>query len=372
MGRRGPRDTHDSRQHGANVNGKQSTAKSGLWKQLAGIAAAILLLWLAFRGMDMQQFMLQIKRIQPLLILPLFISALVSHFLRALRWVILLRPVSEKPVSLWNSFCAVMIGYAVNLAIPRGGEVARLVSISRTENLPWAGVLPTMFIDRLIDIAVLAILLGFTLIFFPTSATSSLPWLVPGGVMLSISAVLGLFALPKMADLISWLVDRQWTKSHLPARILEAIARLSEQFHTGTQSLSSPGAYPAITALSVGIWFFYWLNYYIMIWAFGLQQVVSPAQCLVVFTIGSVGVLVPTPGSIGSMHFLVSQGLVMVSGVHRELALAFATVLHMFSFVVVNCLGAAVCVAIQSSRNKGRLLLSPEPDHAVPQPDEAR
>jgi uncharacterized protein (TIRG00374 family) len=265
-----------------------------------------------------------------------------------------------------------MIGYAVNIAIPRGGEVARLVSISRTENLPWAGVLPIMFIDRLIDIAVLAILLGFTLIFFPTSATSSLPWLVPGGVILSVSAVAGLFALPKMADVITWLIERQWIRSHLPVRILEAVSKLSEQFHTGTQSLSTPGAYPAITALSAGIWFFYWLNYYIMVWAFGLQQAVSPAQCLVVFTIGSVGVLVPTPGCIGSMHFLVSQGLVMVSGVDRELALAFATVLHMLSFVVVNCLGAAVCVGIQSSRSNNRPLLSSEQDRAGPQPDEAR
>ncbi len=349
----------------------QSAAKGGLWKQIVGIGAAALLLWLAFRGMDMDQFVLHLKRIQTIFIIPLFISAILSHLLRAWRWVILLRPVSDKPVSLWNAFCAVMIGYAVNNVIPRGGEVARLVSISRTENIPWAGVLPTMFIDRLIDVALLAILLGFTLIVFPNTATTSLPWLVPGGIILSVSAVAGLFALPKMADLIAWLISRQWIKSHLPERLLESIGKLAEQFHTGTRSLSTAGAFPVITVLSLGIWLFYWLNYYIMIWAFGLQDQVSAAQCLVVFTIGSVGVLVPTPGSVGSVHFLVSQGLILVSGIDRELSLAFATVLHILSFVVINCLTAAICVAIQSSRTKDRQSASPEPQPSVPQPDEA-
>jgi uncharacterized protein (TIRG00374 family) len=277
-------------------------------------------------------------------------SALMSHFLRAWRWVTLLSPLSDKKISLWNSFCAVMVGYAVNVVIPRGGEVARLVSISRTERLPWAGVLSTMFIDRLLDIALLVFLLGFTLTVLPANVTNEFPWLAKGGIGLTVLTVLGLLALPFMSSVIKFVLGQAFIKNKLPEHVFIAITKLSDQFDMGTRSLKSPVAYPAIAILSLLIWFFYWLNFYLMIYAFGLESKVSLAQCLTVFTIGSVGVLVPTPGSVGSFHFLVSQAMVMVSGVDKDQALAYATVLHILCFVLVTMIPAAICVAIQSSR----------------------
>jgi glycosyltransferase 2 family protein len=91
---------------------------------------------------------------------------------------------AEKPVGLWNAFCAVMYGYAVNIAVPRGGEVARIVSIAKTEKLPWIGVVPTMFIDRLLDIAMLVLLIGITLVLLPPEFRNSMQWMVPAGVAL--------------------------------------------------------------------------------------------------------------------------------------------------------------------------------------------
>src|ERR1043165_8902375 len=48
----------------------------------------------------------------------------VSHVLRAERWRMLLVPSGNK-VSVGNSLLSVMIGYLVNLAVPRGGELSR-------------------------------------------------------------------------------------------------------------------------------------------------------------------------------------------------------------------------------------------------------
>jgi uncharacterized membrane protein YbhN (UPF0104 family) len=67
-----------------------------------------------------------------------------------------------------------------------------------------------------------------------------------------------------------------------------------------------------------------------------------------VFTIGSAGVLVPTPGSVGSFHLLVSKSLVMVAHVDQDLALAVATTLHLLTFVLVICVVAGVCFLAQS------------------------
>jgi len=154
--------------------------------------------------------------------------------------------------------------------------------------------------------------------------------------------------LPQMASIINWFLRRQWINERLPSNIIEKIESLANQFDTGCKSLKNPVTYPAIALLSLAIWFFYWLNFYLMVYAFGLNDKVSPSQCLVVFTIGSVGVLVPTPGNVGSFHFLVSQGLTMISGVNKELALAFASLLHAICFIVVTCVPAAICFVIQS------------------------
>ncbi|MBI4533033.1 MAG: flippase-like domain-containing protein [Candidatus Melainabacteria bacterium] len=317
-------------------------------KQLLGIGFAALFLWLAFRGIDLGQFLKSIQAVQPLYVLLLFVSGIASHVLRAWRWQILLRPLSSRHISLWNLFCALMVCYAVNVVIPRGGEIARLVSISRSEKLPWAGVLPTIFIDRLLDVALLMLVLGVTLVCFPTEEAKDLPWLVPGGAVLSLVTLVGLIMLPRMADIINWLFSRSLVRRLVSAQKLASIKKLAEEFHEGTRCLHNPFSYPVIAFLSLSIWFCYWLNFYFMIWAFGLNEQVSAVHCLVVFAIGSVGVLVPTPGNVGSFHFLVSQGLMMISGVDREMALAFASLLHLMCFVVVTCIPAAVCVAIQS------------------------
>ena len=52
------------------------------------------------------------------------VPAVLSHVSRAYRWKYTLEPLGYKP-DFWNSFFSVMIGYAVNLAIPRLGEISR-------------------------------------------------------------------------------------------------------------------------------------------------------------------------------------------------------------------------------------------------------
>jgi uncharacterized protein (TIRG00374 family) len=325
---------------------------NSLIKQLVGILLALGFLWLAFRGVDPQRLWFYVSRMQPLYLIPLAISGLLSHFVRAYRWQVLLLPVAGRKVSLFNSFCAVILGYAVNVVLPRGGEVARLVSIVRSEKLAWAGVLSTMFIDRLLDIALLVFLLAITLISFPKSMFGNLDWLMPAGFTLAAMVIVGLVLLPFVADIINWLLTRQFVQKRVPEKFVQMLSGLAREFGMGCQCLKDWRSYPIIAISSLGIWFFYWLNLYLMLYAFGLNQTVSAVQSLIIFTIGSVGVLIPTPGSVGSYHFLISQALVLIAHIDKEQALAFASVLHAFSFVLITTIPAAICVFIQSTQKK--------------------
>jgi glycosyltransferase 2 family protein len=321
-------------------------------KQLAAVAFGALFLWLAFSKADLGQIWSYAKQANPIYLFLICISAVISHLLRAARWLIMLRPLTEHKISLWNSFCAVIYGYAVNIVVPRGGEVARLVSISKSEALPWAGVLSTMFIDRLLDIAMLCLIFGVSAPLLPAALLAKMPFLTGGGVVLIIGSLALLILLPRMADFILFVLANPRVSSRLNEKIRKTGESLAEQFRIGTKSLTDRTAYPSIAGLTLLIWFFYWLNGYLAILSLHLESQVSLLQSFVVFSVSNAGVLIPSPGSVGSFHFFVSQGLILVAGVDTAEALAYATVLHIFCFVIAVCIPALVCFLVQSSREK--------------------
>ncbi|MBS1992156.1 MAG: flippase-like domain-containing protein [Cyanobacteria bacterium SZAS LIN-3] len=329
-----------------------TSQKNNLGKQLIAFAIAAGLLWWTFKDCNWAEMYRYLQSVQIVPVLGLFGSGLASHFLRAYRWVYLLQPLSEKKIGLFNSFFAVIIGYAVNAAIPRGGEVARLVSICRTENLPWAGVLSTMLIDRVLDLAMLVFLLGSCLLVLPPDLLNAMPWLIPGGRALLGGTVAGLLVLPFVGTILNRILTLPAIKDRLPEKLLTKLTLLAEQFDTGTKALKSPVKYPVIALLSFLIWFCYWLNFYLMVFAFGLQNKIDPLKCLIIFTIGSIGVLVPTPGNVGGFHYLVSTGMTMITDVPKDQALAFATFLHFLAFYLVPCIPALLLVLLVPKTKK--------------------
>ncbi len=321
-------------------------------KQLVGIALAALFLWLAFRTTNFKELWQHMQNINMAWIAVVAALAVVSHLVRAWRWTIMLRPLAQKPIGLWNAFCAVVIGYAVNIAVPRGGEVARVVSICKTESLPWVGVLPTMLIDRLLDVAMLAFLLGTTLVMLPVDIRDSMKWLVPTGAALCVATVVGLLVLPMTGKIMKWLLAVPAIRSRMPDKVFQKVSELSEQFDLGTGSLRNPAGLSLIAFLSVAVWGLYFLTFYAALAAFDLQSQLDLSRVLIVFTIGSVSMLIPTPGGFGSYHYAVSESLQKIGHINAAQATAFATVIHAVTFVLVVCVVAAVCFLVQQGANR--------------------
>ncbi len=326
-------------------------SKTSWLKQLLALVFGAVLLWLAFRDKDLDKMLLHMQSVDPRFLLLACVSGMVSHYLRAARWIIMLEPVAKRKISLWNSFYSILIGYAVNVAIPRGGEVVRLITISKRESIPWAGVLPTMFIDRLIDLAFLAGCTGLTLTLLQKvkpEVIAKVPWLIPGGISLLALSVIGLALLPKAAAIIRFFTNKEFVRSKIPTKLMSVLDDLTGQFDVGTSCLTKPTTFPVIALQSFLMWFCYWLNFYFVLCAFRLESQVDVSTLICVFTIGSVGVLVPTPGSAGSFHYLVTTALTMMTTVDPNQAVAYATLLHLIAFVLVTCIPAAVCMVIDS------------------------
>jgi len=72
------------------------------------------------------------KEANPLWLLVAMIVGVFSHIFRALRWNLLIESVATKP-NVKNTFWAVMVGYLVNYAVPRLGEITRCAVLGKKE-----------------------------------------------------------------------------------------------------------------------------------------------------------------------------------------------------------------------------------------------
>jgi len=95
--------------------------------------------------------------------LGLFFGVL-SHLSRAYRWKFMLEPMGYKP-KFTNSILAVLIGYFVNLAIPRAGEVSRATVMVNYENIPFEKGFGTIVAERIADLIMLLAIISITLFF---------------------------------------------------------------------------------------------------------------------------------------------------------------------------------------------------------------
>lgn len=87
---------------------------------------------------------------------------ILSHFSRAYRWKFMLDPLGFKP-KFTNSILAVLIGYLVNLALPRAGEVSRALVLTNYENIPFEKGFGTIVAERIADLIMMLCIIIITL-----------------------------------------------------------------------------------------------------------------------------------------------------------------------------------------------------------------
>ena len=120
------------------------------------LSITAILFWYLFKDIPFEKVQNALKEFNYSWILLSIGLSLISHFLRAWRWNLLLKSAGHK-VGTLKSYFAVMIGYLVNSLVPRLGEVTRCGVINRTDKVP---VLPFSFgtvviTERVIDLMML-------------------------------------------------------------------------------------------------------------------------------------------------------------------------------------------------------------------------
>ena len=87
---------------------------------------------------------------------------ILSHLSRAYRWKFMLEPLGFKP-KFTNSILAVLVGYLVNLAIPRAGEISRATVMTNYEKIPFEKAFGTIVAERIADLIMMLSIVAITL-----------------------------------------------------------------------------------------------------------------------------------------------------------------------------------------------------------------
>lgn len=268
-------------------------------------------------------------------------AALLSHWLRAKRWTMLMEPLGETASSA-VAFHAVMFGYLANLAFPRMGEVTRCGAIARHSKLPVNGIIGTVIIERAIDLLMLmaitgiTVLMNFELLKGPMfRVLDKLADAQPLGLAwyywLLLAATFGL--------LVLWSYLKK--VRHLNYPWLIKIRGFARGIFAGFKSITALRKPLLFWLYTLGIWVGYYLMTYLCVFAFDTTSMLNPNEGLLILVSGSFGMVAPVQGGIGAYHAVISKLLEVLPG--RDIsgadALSFATLTHAAQTLLVLVVG---------------------------------
>lgn len=328
--------------------------KSAVLNTLTGLIIAFGALYFGFRGIDLASVWEGMKTADGTWLWLTLGIGILSHYLRAVRWRLLLKKKSGTAGN-YPFFSATMVGYAVNNVIPRGGEVGKAVYLSKKLDLDQSTVFGTVVLERLLDFIVLVLVFGITVILYAEPLNRFFPGLGLGALIVFLAAA-GLIA---GATLVPERKIKQLARKVLLLTGKRTSIRLSGvivRFVHGIGSLKQVEGLGKIGFLSAGIFFCYILMSWVPMFAFPFQSNLnlSLGAGIAVMAISSIGMVIPSPGGTGTFHFFCSAVMVNLFAVSKLDAMSFATAVHLLNVVMTSGLGVGCFLLDQTRRGISR------------------
>ncbi len=263
-----------------------------------------------------------------------------SLFIRAWRWRIIIGGVGRARYR--TVFHCLNVGYMMNNLLPlRAGEFIRGVIVARRSNLSATSLLTTVIVERIFDLAGLAVFFGVVMVAFPFPG-----WLKISGATVSVGVVVfliaGLIISSQEERLRRWhqTVTARGPKlsARLGARVLRLIEGLgvlksvSAMFHMAWTTLLMWAMYITTTKLVLDAFQF-------TDGRFPLLEGTAWVQAGALTLITALGFAIPSaPGGIGTYHGAVLLGLSWFN-VPQGLAVVYAATMHAVNYIILSAAG---------------------------------
>jgi len=277
-----------------------------------------------------------LRTAQPQWILLMVVFLLADVLIRAVRWRVLLGPLTpDRPVATRATLASLLVGYLANNVLPaRLGEVVRAHDLGGRTTLSRSAILGTIVVERVVDTMVVVAIASVAILVLSVRGIVASAVLV--GLALSSLLVVGIAAgiaahrLPGAARVAAFL--GRWP------RVRGVLARLRKGLSVASDVRAVSGA----VVLSVACWSSTVLAFVAGAQAVGVQPTMGQAALLAAGI--NLATAIPAgPGYIGTFE-LAAVTIAASVGIDREAALAFALLVHAATLLITSAGGAIVLV----------------------------
>ena len=316
-------------------------------KILIPLVIGLLILWLLYRDMDFNQLWHTLREGSDFgILLGSLLFGLAANIIRGLRWDLLIRSLGESPKRS-HSILTVLGNYAVNMALPRMGEVWRCAAMSHYSGIGFSRLFGTLLIDRVFDLVMVAILVAlacfgnmdFFLDFFRDNPE------FPHRIQALLSSPWFYVSLAALA-LIVYMVWRLGKQS----KYIRKVHSFGQNVWQGLRVIGTMDQKWLFILYSILLWVGYFLYFYTTFYAFDFTAHLGPGIGLVTFIMSSIAVAAPVQAGMGAWHFMVIYTLTTF-GVGRDDAASFALIVHTIQTLWITLTGL-VAIAILTAYGK--------------------
>jgi glycosyltransferase 2 family protein len=267
-------------------------------------------------------------------LVPFLMLLVAFYWMKALRWVYLLRPVGQ--FTTGDVMPSMIIGFAANNLLPAHlGELIRTGIFSHRFRKPISSVAITLLVERIFDLVAILSLYAIAMATLgtPPESLEIGAWFITLLMACFFAAIAVVLYKPSLV-----LNTGNRLGTYLPERFHHRLNGLLENILHAFSSLRSPGLIAAMTVWSVLKWLLMGSMIWLTLFAYG--DAISPNICLVLMAVLALAAAVPNaPGYIGAIQAAYVFAL-RPFGVSEETAFAASIMFLVSQWVPVTIAGA--------------------------------
>jgi len=270
-------------------------------------------------------------------------TILLTYLGRALRWEIMLRPLTHR-ASLWGILVATCIGFAAVVLFGRAGEPVRPFLIAKKEGVSFSSQVAAWVVERILDLLMVLVIFGIALTQVSNSAIQHGPRVqeilkaagyaagLTGAVCLSLLIALRQFRGRVRARLMEGL-------AFLPGPVQVRIEKFLAAFEEGMASTRNSSFTWLLVLYSALEWAIIAGSFYCIFRAFPATASLTLTDVIITLGFIAFGSVVQIPGVGGGMQLATMVVLTEFYGVSLEAATSVALALWINNFVMIVPVG---------------------------------
>ena len=328
---------------------------------------AVFIFWFFGRNLNWSEVSESLQRAKAVYIISAVLIICLGYFLRALRWRVLLEPITKS--SLKELFATTTVGFAAVFFVGRAGEIVRPMWLPmRDRRVRPSAALVTLGLERIFDFAAIICFFAVNLLWFavPAGRESEFEYIKLVGNLMLVGVALGFTALviyQRISSKVIFWAERVTDRKFIPKRIRRIIISILKQLSAALAILRDWREIASIIFWTILLWLAIAVPTWLVLLAFDLPFTFSDSLFIMGFA--AVSSVVPTPGgAAGAFHTATSVSILFLNNqLKPEDAAAVSIVMHLVYFAPAVIFGLYYFLHGDISIARFRSLLDSE--HAV-------